>query len=163
VIKLIASECDLAARHAALSAFPIFYSTARALKALYGHSGAIAGLWGTHIRVSPRIYICTKAPSIAERFAATTIETLQADSRKYVNIGPTPPADATPPADRKYVKYRTDPPADLSQSRKLSQRCFSLQPRGNPQNGLGSAKTFLSDENGLVQSFPLSRIPKLAK
>ena len=144
MIKLIASECDLAARHAALSAFPIFISTARALKALYGHSGAIAGLWGTHPRVSPRIYICTKAPSIAERFAATTIETLQADSRKY-------------------VKYRTDPPADLSQSRKLSQRCFSLQPRGNPQNGLGSAKTFLSDENGLVQSFPLSRIPKLAK
>jgi hypothetical protein len=34
---------------------------------------------------------------------------------------------------------------------------------GTLKNGLGSAKTFLSDENGLVQSFPLSRIPKLAK
>jgi hypothetical protein len=31
------------------------------------------------------------------------------------------------------------------------------------QNGLGSAKTFLTDENGLVQSLLLSRAPKLAK
>ena len=65
-------------------------------------------------RVSPRIYnSCTKAPSIAERFAVTTIETLQADSRKY-------------------VKYRTDPSCRFQA--KMSRRLLVAVITGRKRN-----------------------------